>query len=119
MKRKRVDYWSDGDSGWFTDGTEFRLAGVRAPETYQFGGSKATRTVAGMTGRTRGYVNVNEVARDRYGRTVVNMWNRDGSINERMRGKGYRKKGRYNGNDKRTFWDRPTCWGNNLQWVQA
>lgn len=94
MKRKRIDHWTDGDSGHFTDGTPFRLAGVRATEKHRFGSSKATRTAASMTGRTKGYVNVKVVARDRYGRAVVEMSNKDGSINKRMRKKGYRNKGR-------------------------
>jgi endonuclease YncB( thermonuclease family) len=48
--RKHVKSWHDGDSGTFTDGTRFRLAGVRAPEKYQFGGKKATKTASGMSG---------------------------------------------------------------------
>ena len=94
IKRKRIGTWHDGDSGKFTDGTKFRLQGVRSHERHQFGGSKATRTAAGMTGRTKGFVNVRTVARDRYGRVVVEMSNKDGSINKRMKNKGYRNKGR-------------------------
>ena len=41
--KKRIDYWKDGDSGKFTDGNHFRLARVRAPEKYQFGGEQATQ----------------------------------------------------------------------------
>ena len=94
IKNKRVDFWKDGDSGRFTDGTNFRLRNVRAPEGYQFGGSKATKTVAGMTGRTKGFVNIKTFAKDKYGRNVVDMWNKDGSINSRLRDKGYSNKGR-------------------------
>ncbi|RJQ21871.1 nuclease [Candidatus Woesearchaeota archaeon] len=93
MKRKRIDHWHDGDSGYFTDGTPFRLANVRAPEKHQFGGSKATRTAAGMTSRSNGYVNVQVVGKS-YGRSVVTMSNGDGSINTRLRRKGYWNKGR-------------------------
>ncbi len=94
IQRKRIREWDDGDSGVFTDGTRFRLKGVRAHEKHQFGGSTATRTAAGMTGRTKGFVKVKKIAIDRYGRAIVEMWNKDGSINKRMRKKGYRNKGR-------------------------
>jgi len=90
---KKIKRWIDGDSGYFTDGRGFRLAGVRAPEKYQFGGHKATRTAAGMTARYGGAVNVNRVGGS-YGRDVVNMFNQDGSINQRMKDKGYTNKGR-------------------------
>ena len=93
MPRKRIDHWIDGDTGEFTDGTIFRLAGVRAPEKHQFGGSKATKAASGMSGRSQGFVNINIVGKS-YGRPVVEMWNKDGSINERMRKRGYKKKGR-------------------------
>jgi len=56
---------------------------------HQFGGSKATRTAAGMTGQSSGLVNVRTVGRS-YGRAVVEMRNSDGSINERLRKKGYK-----------------------------
>ena len=94
MLRKKIKEWVDGDSGFFSDGTPFRLAKVRAPELHQFGGYKAKRIVAGMTGRSRGFVSVRQVGRDKYGRAIVEMSNKDGSINERMRKKGYRRKGR-------------------------
>lgn len=94
MVKKRVEYWEDGDSGFFTDGIPFRLARVRAPEKHQFGGSKATRIAAGMTGRTKGFVTIKRVAKDSYGRDVVEMRNCHGSINNRMRKKGYKNKGR-------------------------
>lgn len=94
MQKKRIAFWKDGDSGYFSDGTEFRLARVRAPEKHQFGGVKATRAAAGMSGRTNGYVSVKSVARDKYGRLIVEMRNRDGSINDRLRKRGYFNKGR-------------------------
>jgi len=46
-----------------------------------------------MTSRSNGSVNVRIVGRDRYGRQIVNMSNKDGSINQRMRSKGYVNKG--------------------------
>ncbi len=81
--RKQVKKWVDGDSGYFADGSGFRLARVRAPEKYQFGGSRATRRAAGMTARSNGNVNVQVVGRS-YGRTVVELSNSDGSINNRL-----------------------------------
>ena len=94
MFRKKIKKWNDGDSGTFMDGTKFRLANVRANEKHQFGGSKATKTVAGMTGRSKGQVRWNPVGRDTYRRQIGEMSNKDGSINKRMRTKGYRNKGR-------------------------
>ena len=91
--RKQVRKWVDGDSGYFTDGSGFRLARVRAPEKYQFGGSRATRRAAGMTARSNGLVNVRPVGKS-YGRAVVEMRNSDGSINNRMIRRGCRNKGR-------------------------
>ena len=93
MVWKKVKQWKDGDSGIFTDGTGFRLAGVRAPEKYQYGGKKATKTASGMTSRSSGRVNWKPVGTS-YGRQVGNMSNKDGSINRRMRSKGYTNKGR-------------------------
>lgn len=91
--RKRIGRWTDGDSGWFTDGTGFRLARVRSPEKYQYGGSLATRRAAGMTGRYNGNVGVRVVGQS-YGRKVVEMVNRDGSVNNRLIRRGCWGKGR-------------------------
>ena len=92
-KRKKIDSWNDGDSGKFTDGTRFRLARVRCPEKHQSGGSKATKTASGMTSRSSGLVNIKKVGTS-YGRDVVEMQNKDGSINDRMLKRGYKRKGR-------------------------
>ncbi len=92
--KKRIDHWKDGDSGRFTDGTLFRLSRVRAPERYQFGGKTATRRAAGMSGKTRGFVNVKTVGRDRYGRLLVELYNKYGLINNRLLRRGSRNKGR-------------------------
>lgn len=94
MIKKKIAYWNDGDSGRFTDGSRFRLARVRAPEKYQFGGETATRRAAGMSGRTNGFVNTKTIARDAYGRIVVELSNRDGSINNRLLRRGSINKGR-------------------------
>ena len=91
---RKIKNWTDGDSGIFANGKGFRLANVRAQEKNKAGGLKALKTVAGMTARSSNLVNVKVVAKDRYGRVVVEMSNKDGSINERMRKKGYTNKGR-------------------------
>lgn len=93
-KYNRKVKFTDGDSGTFSDGTRFRLVNVRSPEKNQSGGNKAKRVASGMIGRSNGRVNVEEVARDKYGRLLVNLKNKDGSINQRMRNKGYTNKGR-------------------------
>jgi len=93
MKRKRISKWIDGDSGVFSDGTRFRLARVGCPERGQYGASKATRMVAGMTSRTKGVVSVKKVGQS-YGRDVVEIWNRHGSVNDRMRHRGCIRKGK-------------------------
>ncbi len=94
VKRKKVVELDDGDSGIFADGTRFRLAKVRAHENHQFGGSTAQKVFAGMLARSGGMVSVRKVAKDTYGRDLVEMRNKDGSINARMRQKGYKNKGR-------------------------
>jgi endonuclease YncB( thermonuclease family) len=93
-KYTRKVKFKDGDSGTYSDGTDFRLANVRAPELNQAGGQKAKRSASSMVGRSNGFVRIEEICRDKYGRIVVNMENKDGSINERLRKKGNTNKGR-------------------------
>ncbi|MDP2750926.1 MAG: thermonuclease family protein [Nanoarchaeota archaeon] len=93
MVLKKIKKWVDGDSGLFSDGTKFRLAEVRAPEKYQFGGERATRRAAGMSGRNNGVVNWRPVGTS-YGRQVGYMTTPDGSINQRLLRRGSRNKGR-------------------------
>ena len=94
MTKKKVKSWADGDSGVFSDGSRFRLRNVRAPEYPSKKGKQAKKSATGMTGRSRGWVGIKSYAKDKYGRTVVDMWNKDGSINKRLRKKGYTNKGR-------------------------
>lgn len=91
--QKRIRKWVDGDTGRFSTGEFFRLANVRAPEHYQYGGKTATRTAAGMSGRSHGIVNVKVYGKDHYNRFLVELFNKNGSINQRMRKKGYTNKG--------------------------
>jgi hypothetical protein len=53
----------------------------------QYDGTKAGNVSRGMISRSKDRVSVEEVGRDKYGRVFVNMSNKDGSINERMRKK--------------------------------
>jgi micrococcal nuclease len=94
MIRKKIKKWHDGDSGVFSNGEKFRLARVRAPEKNRKGGSTALRSASGMSSRTNGRVSVERVARDKYGRSIVEIKNKHGSINDRLRKKGYTNKGR-------------------------
>lgn len=78
-------YWSDGDSGRLSDGTQFRLHGIDAPETgpvNRRGGAacEAERELGfeakvAATELTRGHnVVVTQIAgRDRYGRNLVRL----------------------------------------------
>ena len=93
-QKKKVTKLEDGDSGWFADGSQFRLANVRAPEKYQFGGSTAKRRLAGMLAKRGNIVNTKTVAIDKYGRKVVEMRNTNGSVNNRMKMRGCKSKGR-------------------------
>ena len=92
--KKQIDYWNDGDSGVFTDPSKFRLADVRAPEISQSGGKEAKEIAEEMTRKYDDWVDVDVKAKDDYGREIVEMSNSDGSINERMREKGYTDQGR-------------------------
>lgn len=93
-KKKKVVELDDGDSGGFADGTRFRLARVRSHEKHQYGGDIATKVLAGILGRSKGIVMTKTVAIGRYGRKIVELKNKDGSINARMIKKGYQNKGR-------------------------
>ncbi|MFH1972645.1 MAG: thermonuclease family protein [archaeon] len=94
MVKRRVKEWHDGDSGIFANGTRFRLDNVRAPELYQFGGPTAKKSAAGMTGKTNQFVDWKRTGKDKYGREIGKMSNKHGSVNERLRKKGYKNKGR-------------------------
>jgi len=51
---------------------------------------KAKKILSGMTGRSKGWVSVEEVGIDPYGWVIVKLENQDGSINDRMKQRGYR-----------------------------
>ena len=86
----QIQIFFDGDSGQFSNGERFRLADVRSPDKNEVDYMKAKRILSGMAGRSKGWVSVEEVGIDPYGRVIVKLENQDGSINERMKQRGYR-----------------------------
>jgi endonuclease YncB( thermonuclease family) len=85
----QIQFFFDGDSGQFSNGERFRLADVRSPDKDDPDYLKAKRVVTGMAGRNRRRVTVEEVGIDPYSRLLVKIYNEDGSINDRMRQRGY------------------------------
>ena len=86
----QIQFFFDGDSGQFSNGERFRLADVRSPDKNEADYMKAKRSFSAMAGRSHRMVTVEEVGIDQYGRVLVNLENQDGSINDRMRQRGYR-----------------------------
>ena len=85
----QIQFFFDGDSGQFENGERFRLADVRSPDKDEVNYMKAKRSVSAMAGRNHRWVTVEEVGIDPYGRLLVKLYNEDGSINDRMRQRGY------------------------------
>lgn len=85
----QIQFFFDGDSGQFANGERFRLADVRSPDKDEVDYMKAKRSLSAMAGRSQRWVTVEEVGIDPYGRLLVKIYNEDGSINDRMRLKGY------------------------------
>lgn len=83
----------DGDGVKFADGEEGRLVNVRAPEKNEPGYARAKKSLSSMIARSGGEVNCRSVGRDKYGRLLVEISNHEGSINKRLREKGYTNKG--------------------------
>ena len=67
----------------------FRLCDVEAPEYGEPGYQKAKNIVNGMVGQYNGLVTAEVVGMDIYHRLLVNLYNPDGCINQRMIQKGY------------------------------
>ena len=86
----QIQFFIDGDSGQFSNGERFRMADVRSPEEDDPDYLKAKRILSGMAGRSHRWVTVEQVGIDQYGRLLVNLFNKDGSINDRMKQRGYR-----------------------------
>ena len=85
----QIQFFFDGDSGQFSNGERFRMADVRSPDKNEINYMKAKRSVSAMAGRFHRWVTVEEVGIDPYGRLIVKLYNQDGSINDRMRQRGY------------------------------
>jgi len=84
--RRKVKRVIDGDtfivSRRIGNTNRIRLAGVKAPARYQFGGRKATNRLRGLiSGKT---VTIVPVGRS-YGRIVANVRSRRRSVNKRLR----------------------------------
>ncbi|MCA9459116.1 MAG: hypothetical protein KC550_01050 [Nanoarchaeota archaeon] len=86
-KRKVIEVL-DGDTVQFANGDYGRLAGVRAPEKNHKLYSTAKRVLAGMISRDNWEVNCKVVGTS-YNRLVVELSNFEGSINQRMKAKGF------------------------------
>ncbi|ADE36564.1 thermonuclease family protein [Methanohalophilus mahii] len=101
-KKKRTGWKSgtvkkciDGDTLEMTNGDRIRLSKVRSPETYQKGGNKSTNVLRGMVNKCKKKIQYKPTStKGSYNRIVAEVKNKDGSINERMRKKGYKSKGR-------------------------
>ena len=84
--RRKVKQVIDGDtfvvSRKIGNTNRIRLAGVRAPERYQFGGRKATNRLRGLIGGKT--VTIVPVGRS-YSRVVANVRSKRESINKILR----------------------------------
>ena len=85
----QIMFFVDGDSGQFSNGERFRLADVRSPEEDEADYLKAKRSLSAMAGRSHRWVTVEEVGFDQYGRILVKIFNENGSLNERIKQRGY------------------------------
>lgn len=85
----QIQFFFDGDSGQFSNGERFRLTDIRSPDKNEADYLKVKRSLFAMAGRSNRWGTVEEVGIDSYGRLLVNLKNQDGSINERMRQRGF------------------------------
>ena len=91
MSKGRVTKIVDGDTFKVVGGETIRLANVRAPEIGTKGGAKARNDLDNMIGdKTISYDTVGKS----YGRNVANVKLAGKSVNQGMRNKGYRNKGK-------------------------
>jgi len=66
------------------------MADIHTPEKDSPDYTKAKKMVSAMAGRSNRWVTVEQVLIDQYGRLIVKLENQDGSLNERMKQRGYR-----------------------------
>lgn len=91
MTKGKVNKIFDGDTFQVNGGKVIRLANVRAPETGTKGASKAKTDLGNLVlGKTVSY---NTVGKS-YGRDVAQVKIAGKSVNQSMRNKGYRNKGK-------------------------
>lgn len=84
--RRKVKQVLDGDtfivSRKIGNTNRIRLAGINAPEKYQFGGKKATNRLRSLIGGKT--VTIVPVGKS-YGRVVANVRNKRKSVNKRLK----------------------------------
>ena len=91
MAKVKVTKVIDGDTFKITGGNAIRLSNVRAPEMGTKGGSKAKNDLQNIIGgKTISYDSVGMS----YGRKVANVKIAGKSVNQEMRNKGYKNKGK-------------------------
>ena len=82
-RKETVTKVIDGDTFMTLSRKRVRLANVNAPEKNQRGGSTATNSLRRFIGGKQ--VEVNTVARDRYGRFIANVKVKGKSVNDFVR----------------------------------
>ena len=88
MVKKKVKSVPDGDTFVTQDGERVRLSNVNAPEKGRRGAPKARKDLRNLISRKQ--VNVEVVARDKYGRMVANVKVGNRSVNKVMKEKGWK-----------------------------
>jgi micrococcal nuclease len=88
MTKMKVRKVIDGDTFVTQDEKKIRLANVNAPEKGQRGTPQARKDLRELISRKQ--VNVETVARDKYGRIVAQVKVGNKSVNKAMRNKGWK-----------------------------
>jgi micrococcal nuclease len=88
MPKAKVQRVIDGDTFVTQSGKTVRLANVDAPEKGHKGAPAARKDLRELVSRKE--VNVEVVARDKYGRQVANVKTGNRSVNKAMREKGWK-----------------------------
>ena len=92
MSKMKVKKVIDGDTFVTQDDMKIRLSNVRAPEKGQRGAPQARKDLRDLISRKQ--VGIDSVSRDKYGRTVANVKVGNKSVNNAMRDKGWKDKGK-------------------------
>jgi len=88
MAKEKVQKIIDGDTFITKQGTKVRLSNVNAPEKGHRGAPQARKDLTKLISRQE--VNIQQVARDRYGRIVANVKIGSKSVNKAMKEKGWK-----------------------------